>query len=30
MEKHGIKKGDFQALTTIFWKRFAEEVAPAV
>ena len=30
MKGHGIKAGDFQTLTEVFWKRFASQVAPAV
>ena len=30
MKKHGIADGDFQAVTEMFWRRFAAEVAPVV
>ena len=30
MAAHGIAAGDFQALTEVFWRRFATEVAPEV
>jgi hexosaminidase len=30
MASHGIRQGDFQSVTKLFWQRFAREVAPAV
>lgn len=30
MQARGIAEGDFQAVTEVFWRRFAAEVAPAV